>query len=204
MPARNPSRPLTIRLASQGVGSELSPKPQNNAVLRKILREFLYTSPEREFLSKAILDKQEHLANKSEYGVTGILTSRHLLPSTLSMFPADHPPRTPDVLRTVGTGPDLVGALDRFNNTQKVVAKLLSRQINEGKDAARAKGRPGRKEKWDWDGAAAHLFKIAKTPVGLPTNQAEVERILKDWFMKTTGDYPAESTIREKIKRWGF
>jgi hypothetical protein len=64
------------------------------------------------------------------------------------------------------------------------------------------KRRPGRKQKWDWDGAVAHLMAIANTPDGLPETQADMERLVGDWFVDNFDDSPAESTIREKVRNW--
>jgi hypothetical protein len=60
--------------------------------------------------------------------------------------------------------------------------------------------RMGRPRTWDWDGATIHLLTIAQTPDGLPTGpgaQAQIERLIADWFMTTTGNAPAESQVRQ-------
>lgn len=60
--------------------------------------------------------------------------------------------------------------------------------------------RLGRPRIWDWDAALTYLMSIAQTPDGLPTgtgSQAQIERLLADWFMAETGDTPAESQIRK-------
>jgi hypothetical protein len=63
--------------------------------------------------------------------------------------------------------------------------------------AATAIGRP---RTWDWDGATTFLLTIAQTPDGLPTGpgaQAQIERLLADWFLKNAGKEPAESLVRK-------
>jgi hypothetical protein len=58
----------------------------------------------------------------------------------------------------------------------------------------------GRPRTWDWDGATTFLLTIAQTPDGLPTGpgaQAQIERLLADWFVQNAGKEPAESLIRK-------
>jgi len=62
----------------------------------------------------------------------------------------------------------------------------------------------GRPRKWDWDGATMHLLTIAQTPDGLPLGpggQANIERELAEWFVKTTGDGPSPSQIRQHASK---
>ncbi len=61
----------------------------------------------------------------------------------------------------------------------------------------------GRPRKWDWEGAMAHLTGVAQHPDGLPSGvaaQAQIERIMGDWFVGTTGDSPAVSQIRSRAQ----
>ena len=78
----------------------------------------------------------------------------------------------------------------------------IRNQSNKDEANARVKGSPGRKPMWAWDGAMAHLLKIANLPDGLPETQADIERLVADWFIETAGDHPSESTIREKVRSW--
>lgn len=60
--------------------------------------------------------------------------------------------------------------------------------------------RLGRPRMWDWEGATAHLLGIAQTPDGLPTGQgaqAQIERLIADWFLTSAGNSPAESQVRQ-------
>lgn len=60
--------------------------------------------------------------------------------------------------------------------------------------------RLGRPRTWDWEGATAHLIAIAQTPDGLPMGpgaQAQIERLVADWFMSSTGNTPAVSQVRQ-------
>lgn len=66
-------------------------------------------------------------------------------------------------------------------------------------NATTSAARIGRPRTWDWDAATTHLLTVAQTPDGLPTGkgaQAQIERIIADWFMKETNSTPAESLIR--------
>lgn len=62
-------------------------------------------------------------------------------------------------------------------------------------------GRPrtGRPRMWDWEGALTHLLALAQHPDGLPIGpgaQAQIERLIAEWFVGTTGNSPATSQIR--------
>jgi len=62
----------------------------------------------------------------------------------------------------------------------------------------------GRPQKWDWDGAMAHVVSQAQTPDGLPTGhgaQAKIEAMVATWFEAETGDSPATSQIRKRASR---
>jgi hypothetical protein len=62
------------------------------------------------------------------------------------------------------------------------------------------RARIGRPRLWDWDGATTHLLTIAQKPDGLPTGtgaQAQIERLISEWFIKETNDAPAESQVRQ-------
>ena len=62
----------------------------------------------------------------------------------------------------------------------------------------------GRPPKWDWESAMEHLISKAQTPDGLPTGpgaQAEIERMIADWFIRTENASPSESQIRVRAQR---
>lgn len=59
----------------------------------------------------------------------------------------------------------------------------------------------GRPEKWDWEGALIHVIAEANTVNGLPTDrgaQAQIEKMISEWFMWKTGNSPADSEIRKR------
>jgi hypothetical protein len=65
---------------------------------------------------------------------------------------------------------------------------------------AGAHSRVGRPRTWDWDAATMHLLTIAQMPDGLPTGpgaQAQIERLIAEWFMTAAGNAPSESQVRQ-------
>ena len=68
--------------------------------------------------------------------------------------------------------------------------------------AARKRGSGGSPPKYDWDDLIAHLLFVANSPDRLPDSQAKIERLAMNWFIDKFGEGPAESTIRERIKRY--
>lgn len=70
--------------------------------------------------------------------------------------------------------------------------------------AAERRGAIGRPPKWDWESALAHIISKAQTPDGLPSGsgaQAEIERMMADWFVQTENASPSESQIRTRAQR---
>ena len=68
----------------------------------------------------------------------------------------------------------------------------------------RRNGNAGRPRKWDWTGALVEVIKVANTPDGLPSGQgaqAKIERLMAEWFVKTTKSQPASSQIRSHAQR---
>ncbi|SFK45820.1 hypothetical protein [Methylocapsa palsarum] len=64
--------------------------------------------------------------------------------------------------------------------------------------------RLGRPRTWDWESATTHLLTVAQTPDGLPTGpgaQAQIERLVADWFMISTGNTPAASQVRQHVTK---
>ena len=62
----------------------------------------------------------------------------------------------------------------------------------------------GRSPKWEWESSLCHLVAIANSLDGLPSgpkSQAQIETLIANWFIVTTGDAPAESEIRIRAKK---
>lgn len=57
----------------------------------------------------------------------------------------------------------------------------------------------GRPPEHDWDACIIEIIRIAHTPDGLPDSQAELVRKLSEWFDKTYGNEPAESSIKSRV-----
>jgi hypothetical protein len=81
--------------------------------------------------------------------------------------------------------------------------EMLQPNVDIGPAAAgqtESRARIGRPRTWDWDGATTYLLSVAQTPDGLPTGpgaQAQIERLISEWFTNDTGDAPAASQIRQ-------
>ena len=63
----------------------------------------------------------------------------------------------------------------------------------------RAKGRPGRKPVWNWNGALREFNRLKKLKRGLPRPQRAIEDRIKDWFVRRHDNHPSESSIREFV-----
>lgn len=64
-----------------------------------------------------------------------------------------------------------------------------------------SKNKGGRPSVWDWESVLVHLIAQANSLDGLPMDrgsQAQIEKIISEWFMQTTGNSPAESEIRKR------
>ena len=65
----------------------------------------------------------------------------------------------------------------------------------------------GRRPKWDWEGAIAHIVAIANQVDGLeglsngPFRQADVEREISEWFVGHFGEAPATSEVRKRASK---
>lgn len=60
----------------------------------------------------------------------------------------------------------------------------------------------GRRPKHDWEGALIHVAAQANLPDGLLDEeggtQADIEKMISEWFIQRTGNSPAESEIRKR------
>ncbi len=64
-----------------------------------------------------------------------------------------------------------------------------------------SKNKGGRPPEKDGEGALIHLIAHANLPDGLQTergSQAQIEKIISEWFIQTTGNSPADSEIRKR------
>ena len=82
-----------------------------------------------------------------------------------------------------------------------VVAETKARQDAASEDKGTRAARPAhRPRSWDWDGALIYLAAKASLVDGLPTVQADAERMVKKYFGdRNDGNHPADSAIREKV-----
>ena len=77
--------------------------------------------------------------------------------------------------------------------------EAMSRSI--GTTAPSQRITAGRPQKWDWEGALAHLAAIANTPDGLPSGhgaQSAIAKKMGEWFAAKDGDSPADSELRKR------
>lgn len=65
--------------------------------------------------------------------------------------------------------------------------------------AARPGGRP---LKWDWEGAMVELSRLDADDGTENKTSADLARHLSAWFVQQTGDTPADSEIRKRVKRF--
>jgi hypothetical protein len=90
---------------------------------------------------------------------------------------------------------------------ERAVIELLqpTAELVQGNEAnAEPSIRRGRPRIWDWEGVTTHLLSIAQAPDGLPTGpgaQAQIERIVGEWFAVTSGNSPAASQIRQHASK---
>ena len=67
---------------------------------------------------------------------------------------------------------------------------------------ALAANRGGRTNKWDWEGAYIEMARLLHMADDPPRNRPELSSLIKDWFVARVGNHPADSLIREKVKRF--
>lgn len=83
----------------------------------------------------------------------------------------------------------------------EAVSQRSYQNLEEYRSSSGSKNKGGRPQKWDWEGALIHLVAVANTPDGLPTGQkaqAEIEKIISDWFDPKAENTPVESEIRKR------
>jgi len=94
----------------------------------------------------------------------------------------------------------LKAAGERFDAVrQRSVRAIESHSSRFGE----TKNQGGRRQKWDWESAVIHATRVANLPQGLTTGrgrQAEIEGVIEQWFIQTTGEAPAVSEIRKRAK----
>jgi hypothetical protein len=62
--------------------------------------------------------------------------------------------------------------------------------------------RGGRPPKYDWERAQLEVFgRVFRGDTPEPKTQADVERLLSQWFLDDLGSQPAESEIRKRAKK---
>lgn len=61
-------------------------------------------------------------------------------------------------------------------------------------------GQGGRHRKWDWDGAFIEMARVAVH--GDDCDRPIIDKAVKDWFVTECGSHPADSQIRDKVKRF--
>jgi hypothetical protein len=65
-------------------------------------------------------------------------------------------------------------------------------------ESTKVKNKGGRPPRWDWEGALIEVMRVANTPDGLPSGrgaQAEIERIMRDWFVASSDEAPSTSDM---------
>ena len=77
--------------------------------------------------------------------------------------------------------------------------------LGPGADSStKGRERRGRPPKYDWEGALIHMVVEANCPDGLPTDerggQAQIEKMIEDWFISSIGDAPSISEIRKRAQ----
>jgi hypothetical protein len=108
-----------------------------------------------------------------------------------------------------GVRPDIAWQMHPFDFGQSIDVKFLRTDLNAlwpdpKNKSAKAKNPGGRPPRWDWEGAWIEVVLVANTPDGLPTGrgaQAEIERIMHDWFVATFDAAPSTSDIRARAHR---
>lgn len=83
----------------------------------------------------------------------------------------------------------------------KPIAAAVKSEVPAPIPAAGTLKRGGRPQEYDWDTFTLEIIRIAATPDGLPDTQAELVRMMAEWFQRTNGQEPAESSMKMRISR---
>lgn len=110
-----------------------------------------------------------------------------------------------DLERTVekGSGLALSPATLKVVSTRFDAARqrLYQSLENHRSSFSGSKNKGGRPSEWKWEDVLIHLIAKANLPDGLPTErgaQAQIEKMISEWFMQKTGNSPAPSEIRKR------
>ncbi|MBA5777029.1 hypothetical protein H2509_07780 [Stappia sp. F7233] len=63
------------------------------------------------------------------------------------------------------------------------------------------KNRGGRPQEYDWDSFTMEIVRLANGLDGLPDKQADLIRMMLQWFTDTYGAEPAESSVKERVSK---
>lgn len=111
---------------------------------------------------------------------------------------------SPEELFEPGERETLVGTFSELSfelSAMEMLAPGANSPQPTSKQITTPSKRIGRPAKWDWEGALTHVTALANLPDGLPEGsgaQAQVARLINDWFVANTGDAPAESEVRKR------
>lgn len=111
--------------------------------------------------------------------------------------PVEHEPQSADEEASIGQAPANATAGDPPPSEARATAPSPQTTAPSPLKSGRAGGRP---PKWDWDGFAREMVRLANTPNGLPDRRATAEHMRK-WCASEWGCEPADSVLRDKIAR---
>jgi hypothetical protein len=90
-------------------------------------------------------------------------------------------------------------AADRFDIVRSGLIHTLD---SHRPSVATPKHAGGRPPKYEWERALAHIAALANLPDGLPTGpkaQADITRLMNDWFVLKQGTHPDDTDKRAKL-----
>jgi hypothetical protein len=117
--------------------------------------------------------------------------------AALSPTPVEHEPQSAHGGASFGQSPAGVGAGTAPQSAARATAPSPQAVEPSPLKFGNAGGRP---RKWDWDGFARELVRLANTLDGLPDRPATTKH-MKEWCALEWGDEPADSVIRDRIAR---
>jgi hypothetical protein len=97
----------------------------------------------------------------------------------------------------------LWGMCFRWDNIEMLQPGIELTGVEEASKMT-VRARVGRPRTWDWDGVMTYLIGVAQHPDGLPSGagaQAQIEKLIGDWFVKATGNSPSSSQIRASAQK---